>query len=166
MRPRFDDVYFPHALVMDMFRRVLEMTPGPALGVIPDVTAYVASRRTVIAAALRGERAAGDPVDLSEAQLREFEKDELAFVILSVDIKGSTKLQTSTDVQTFAATINALLTEIAELVALFYGHVLKYTGDGLIALLRAADVHHQERRRARLRLLRAAARLRRDQPRA
>jgi adenylate cyclase len=130
---RFDDVYFPHALVMDSFKRVLEMTPGPALGVIPDIAAYVEARRPTITAALRGERAEGDLVDLSEAQLREFERDELAFVILSVDIKGSTRLQTSTDAQTFATTINALLTEIAELVALFHGHVLKYTGDGLIA---------------------------------
>jgi adenylate cyclase len=130
---RFDDVYFPHALVIDMLKRALEMTPGPALEVISDVAEYVASRRPVIAAALRGERAERALVDLSEAQLREFEKDELAFVILSVDIKGSTKLQTSTNLHTFAATINALLTEIAELVALFHGHVLKYTGDGLIA---------------------------------
>lgn len=51
---RFDDVYFPHSLVMDSFRRVLEMTPGPALGVIPDIAAYVESRRPTIAAALRG----------------------------------------------------------------------------------------------------------------
>jgi hypothetical protein len=55
----FDDVYFPHALVMDSFKRVLEMTPGPALGVIPDIAAYVEARRPTITAALRGERAEG-----------------------------------------------------------------------------------------------------------
>jgi class 3 adenylate cyclase len=130
---RFDNVYFPHTLVIDMLKRAMQMTPGPALGVIPDVASYVASRRPVIAAALRGESTGGALVDVSEAQLRAFEQDELAFVILSVDIKGSTKLQTSTDRQTFAVAINALLTEIAELVARFHGHVLKYTGDGLIA---------------------------------
>lgn len=130
---RFDDVYFPHALVMQMLKRALRMKPGPALGVIPDVAAYVASRRTLIAAAVRGKGVGGPLVDLSEAQLHEFETDELAFVILSVDIEGSTRLQASTDRRTFAATITALLTEIAELVALFHGHVLKYTGDGLIA---------------------------------
>ena len=130
---RFDDVYFPHVLVIAMIKEAVQMTPGPALGVIPDVAAYVASRQPEIAAALRGERASGQMVDLAEAQLRAFETDELAFVILSVDIKGSTNLQTSTDRQMFATTITALLTEIAELVALFHGHVLKYTGDGLIA---------------------------------
>jgi hypothetical protein len=36
---RFDNVYFPHALVMDMMKRAMQMTPGPALGVIPDVAA-------------------------------------------------------------------------------------------------------------------------------
>jgi class 3 adenylate cyclase len=130
---RFDNVYFPHALVIDMIKEAMQMTPGPALGVIPDVAAYVGSRRPEIANALRGEGMGDTLVDLSEAQLRAFEKDELAFVVLSVDIKGSTKLQTSTNRQTFAATITALLTEIAELVALFHGHVLKFTGDGLIA---------------------------------
>jgi hypothetical protein len=89
---RFDDVYFPHALVMDSFRRVLQMTPGPALGVIPDAAVHVESRRPTIAAALRGKRADTGLADLSEVQLRDFEKDELAFVILSVDVKGSTKL--------------------------------------------------------------------------
>ena len=130
---RFDDVYFPQALVTDMLRRALEMAPGPALGVIADIAEYAAGRRPAIAAALRGEAANNDLVDFSEAQLREFKKDELAFVILSIDIKGSTNLQTTADTGTFAATINALLTEMSELVALFHGHVLKYTGDGLIA---------------------------------
>jgi len=130
---RFDNVYFPRRLVIDMINEAMQLTPGPELGVIPDIDEYVAARRPEIASALRSKRTTGQPVDLAEAQLRAFEKDELAFVILSVDIEGSTMLQTSTDRQTFAATVNALLTEIAELIARFHGHVLKYTGDGLIA---------------------------------
>ena len=94
---------------MDMLERAMRMTPGPALGVIPDVAAYVASRRPEIAAALRDEGATGELVDLAEAQLRAFETDELAFVILSVDINDSTNLQTSTDRQTFAATIRQVI---------------------------------------------------------
>jgi hypothetical protein len=85
---RFDDYYFPHALVMDMLKRAMSMPRGPGLAVIPNVEAYVTSRRPVIAATLRGEAQAGELVDIAEAQLREFEKDELAFVILSLDIKG------------------------------------------------------------------------------
>jgi class 3 adenylate cyclase len=130
---RFDDVYFPHALVIDMLKQAMNMSQAPPLAVIPNVEAYVASRRPVIAASLQGEARAGEPVDIAEAQLREFEKDELAFVILSVDIEGSTRLQTNSNRRTFARTINTLLTELAELVGLFHGQVLKYTGDGLIA---------------------------------
>lgn len=130
---RVDDVYFDHDLVWDMLRRALQMTPGPLLAVIPDIDAYVASRRGRIAAGLRGKATGEQLRDVSEEQLRQFEKDELAFVILSVDIVGSTKLQTSTNRQMFARTMDVLLTEMAELVARFYGHVLKYTGDGLIA---------------------------------
>ena len=130
---RFDDVYFPHALVMDMVEQAMNMPQPPPLAVIPNVEAYVASRRSVIAASLRGEAEGGEPTDIAEMQLRQFEKDELAFVILSVDIKGSTRLQASSNRRTFARTINTVLTELADLVALFHGHVLKYTGDGLIA---------------------------------
>jgi hypothetical protein len=65
--------------------------------------------------------------------LRAFDKDELVLVIMSVDVKGSTKPQTTADRKTFSRTINALLTEMGELVARFHGHVLMRTGDGLIA---------------------------------
>jgi class 3 adenylate cyclase len=134
---RFDGFRFSYALVIDTLKRAMQMDQSPPLAVIPDVAAYVASRRPQIAAALRGERDGGKLVDLAEERLRQFEKDELAFVILSVDIKGSTKLQTSSDRKTFARTINTFLTEMSELVALFHGHVLKYEGDGLIAYFAA-----------------------------
>jgi len=48
-------------------------------------------------------------------------------------VKGSTRLQTTSNRRTFARTINTVLTELAELVAIFHGQVLRYTGDGLIA---------------------------------
>jgi class 3 adenylate cyclase len=130
---RFDHFYFSEELVRDMLEQALAMEPGPELAVIPDIAAYVAKRRPAIAAALEGEVADGELVDLAETQLRAFAKDELEFAILSVDVVGSTRLQTRTDTQTFARTINSLLGEVSQLVALFHGHVLKYTGDGLIA---------------------------------
>lgn len=130
---RFDGFRFSHAFVIDMLKRALQMEQAAPLAVITDVAAYVASRRPVIAAALRGEQKPRELVDLSEAQLRAFDKDELAFVILSVNIKGSTKLQTTSDRKTFARTINVLLTDMGELVVRFHGHILKHTGDGLIA---------------------------------
>ncbi len=61
---RFDDVYFDHDLVWDMLRRALDMTPGPLLAVIPDIDAYVRSRRSRIAAALGGDADDGALRDL------------------------------------------------------------------------------------------------------
>ena len=131
---RFDNVYFGHDLVWDMLKRALEMTPGPALGVIPDIGAYIASRRPVISSALSGALGDGELIDLAEQQLRQFEKDELAFAIMSVDVVGSTRLKEIVSSQgAYTSMITMLVTEVAELVALFHGHVLKYTGDGLIA---------------------------------
>jgi class 3 adenylate cyclase len=46
---------------------------------------------------------------------------------------GSTGLATSTHPETYARLISVILYELSELVPKFWGHVLKYTGDGLIA---------------------------------
>ena len=51
----------------------------------------------------------------------------------SVRGRRALQMRPGTDRQTFARTIDVVLTEMAELVARFYGHVLKYTGNGLIA---------------------------------
>jgi adenylate cyclase len=130
---RFDKVLFPYALVIDMLKRAVAMKPGLALEVIADIDAYVASRRPLMMAALRGDVAGGELVDLAEENLRQFENDELAFAIMSVDVVGSTKLKETAGPKAYTAMIAMLVTEIAELVALSHGHVLKYTGDGLIA---------------------------------
>jgi class 3 adenylate cyclase len=59
--------------------------------------------------------------------------NELGFAILSLDVVGSTSLATSLEPEQYRSLMNALLFEWSEAVPLFNGHVLKYTGDGLIA---------------------------------
>ncbi|MCX6599962.1 MAG: adenylate/guanylate cyclase domain-containing protein [bacterium] len=71
--------------------------------------------------------------DKSEAFLRSLEKDELGFVIVSLDVVGSTKLATTLDSHAYARVISILLYELSNIIPLFHGHVLKYTGDGFIA---------------------------------
>jgi class 3 adenylate cyclase len=54
-------------------------------------------------------------------------------VILSLDVVGSTKMATSLDPKVYSRMMAVLLAELGELVPLYHGHVLKYTGDGIIA---------------------------------
>ncbi|MEI7482167.1 MAG: adenylate/guanylate cyclase domain-containing protein [Elusimicrobiota bacterium] len=71
--------------------------------------------------------------DKSEEFLRTLEKDKLGFAILSLDVVGSTKLITQLEPAKYNKLVSAMFYEIGSIVPLFHGHVLKYTGDGVIA---------------------------------
>ena len=94
---------------------------------------YVDARRPAIIARLEGKTEAPSFQDKSEEFLESLSVDKLAFVILSVDIVGSTHLATTLDRWTYAKLISIVLFELSEVIPKFHGHVLKYTGDGLIA---------------------------------
>jgi adenylate cyclase len=57
----------------------------------------------------------------------------MRFVILSIDLKGSTKMSQELSLETNAQIISLYLREMALVVEKFNGYVLKYVGDGLIA---------------------------------
>jgi adenylate cyclase len=60
--------------------------------------------------------------------------DRLGFVVLSIDIVGSTAIATSEHGDAYHRLIvPTFLFELSEIVPLFNGFVLKYAGDGLIA---------------------------------
>ena len=61
------------------------------------------------------------------------EGQTLAFAILSIDIVGSTALASRLAPSDYLRLIVSFLHEFSAVVPLFHGHVLKYTGDGLIA---------------------------------
>lgn len=57
----------------------------------------------------------------------------MKFVILTVDLKGSTKMSQQLDSKINAKMITLFTREMASIVNNYHGYVLKYTGDGLIA---------------------------------
>lgn len=100
---------------------------------ISDARAYVDSRKPEIEAKLEGRAERPTFEDKSEAFLASLEKDATDFVILSLDLQGSTTLSQTVAGAEYARAISVILDELAAVVAQFRGHVLKYTGDGLIA---------------------------------
>lgn len=94
---------------------------------------YVQNRIPLIRERLIGNNEAAVFEDKSEAFLQSLAEDRLGFVIMCVDLAGSTKLSTTLELQKYAKLISILLYEISEIIPKFHGHVLKYTGDGLIA---------------------------------
>ena len=125
-------------LSKSMVERMIREAPGlpfdfqnQSLG---DAATYVGNRRDAIRLALKN---AGPNTDsISEAPddfLESRVGDRLAFVILSVDLVGSTSLSTTLPAHQYVQVIKITLYELADLVPRFHGYVLKYTGDGLIA---------------------------------
>lgn len=131
---KFDDVWFPEKEFMESFARQLEGAPiSYQPPNILNARDYVDTRRPKIAARLQGTASEPTFQDKSEEFLESLSVDKLAFVILSVDIVGSTRLATTMAQRTYAKLISVVLFELSEVVPQFHGHVLKYTGDGLIA---------------------------------
>ena len=130
---RFDEVLFPAALVAqlaeDMKGHPITYEPQK----IGDAAKYVESRRPMILSFLKGEQPPPTFADPSDEFLRSLETDKLEFVILSLDLVESTKLATTVSPIDYSRIIQTALFEISQVVPLFYGHVLKYTGDGIIA---------------------------------
>lgn len=130
---KFDNLLFPQ----DVVEKFAEGIKGHPINYEPqrvgDAAAYVRSRRPLIESFLKGRQPPPTFTDLSDEFLRGLEADKLEFVILCLDLVGSTKLATSLSPDEYSRVIQTLLFEIAEVVPLFNGHVLKYTGDGIIA---------------------------------
>jgi class 3 adenylate cyclase len=131
---KLDNVYFaPEVLQQftDQIAQVPVTVEDPKIG---DEERYMQDRQAPIASMLDGEPTEGEFSNKSQEFLEALAGDQLGFVILSVDIVGSTKLATSSGADAFLHLIvPTFLFELGRIVPLFNGHVLTFAGDGLIA---------------------------------
>jgi class 3 adenylate cyclase len=74
-------------------------------------------------------------VDRSEEFLAQLPDGVHGFAVLSVDLVGSTKLSNSLDAVTNARVVSVVLEEIAAVAPYFHAHILKFTGDGVLAYI-------------------------------
>lgn len=130
---KLDAICFPEETVLDLVKQIagkqIQFWPQE----IDDADKYVKSRVTLIQARLRGDEKPSPPEDKSDAFLESLANDKLGFIIICVDIVGSTRLSISLESEKYTRLIDTVLYEISEVVPRFHGYVLKYTGDGLIA---------------------------------
>lgn len=130
---KLDRAYIPLRVLMEGMR-LGKGTPiyyQPPM--IDNAKEYISSRADPIREMLDGKRPAVTFEDKSDEFLASLAVDELGFVIMSVDMVGSTRLASELDGRAYAELIEILLYELSEVVPKFHGHVLKYTGDGFIA---------------------------------
>ena len=130
---KLDDVLFPRKALFDL---VKEMEGCPVYlqpREIENHEQYVQKRAPLIRARLKSEEHIAVSEDKSEAFLEPLTDRKLGFGIMVVDIVGSTKLSTKLNSTKYSKLISTTLFEMSEIIPRFHGHVLKYTGDGLIA---------------------------------
>lgn len=130
---RFDNIAISEEAYHDLAKQITGKPIYYQPSKIDNIEQYIESRLPIINRMLDGIFQPPSFEDKSEEFLKSLSADKLAFVIISLDIVGSTKLATSTDPKTYACLISVILYELSELVPKFWGYVLKYTGDGLIA---------------------------------
>jgi len=131
---RLDNLMFPRKLFMNMIKKAMENMPVQNYQQkIGNAYDYYEKRKPIVKKMINDGNIPEKSEDKSESFLRSLEKDNLNFVIVSLDIVGSTNLSLSIDPKKYAFLISLVLYELSEIVPQFHGHVLKYTGDGLIA---------------------------------
>ena len=100
---------------------------------IDDMGKYLLSRKSSVEAGLMGVPETAPLSDPSAEFLNGIQADQHAFAVMCIDLAGSTKLSQSLEQIKYSRTISTLLSELSAIAYIYQGHVLKYTGDGLIA---------------------------------
>ena len=130
---KLDNTQFPEKLVFEMLQ---EAAKAPRFGqqqIIGNAVEYWEDRKKHIIQELTNREIPKEMSDKSDSFLRRLEVYSLNFVIISFDIVDSTLLSTCLGQEEYAFLISLVLYELSDIVPKFHGHVLKYTGDGLIA---------------------------------
>jgi class 3 adenylate cyclase len=130
---KFDNIYIPE----EVYKKLPEQVKGMPIYFqrqkIDESESYINSRFPLIVNMLKGKESTPTFKDKSNEFLQSLSVDKLSFAIISLDIVKSTKLATEINPNTYTRLISVVLFELSEIIPKFYGHVLKYTGDGLIA---------------------------------
>ena len=100
---------------------------------IDNIVDYIESRVPKIRKFLASSESHYEFKDKSEDFLQSMSNDEMSFVILCIDIFGSTKLSEELSSEQNSKIIQIFSKELAAIVDAYQGFVLKYVGDGLIA---------------------------------
>src|SRR2546427_3886198 len=133
LHDRFEDLYISEEVLFDSLKTLKGKPIHYEPQRIGDVEAYMKSRESFFDRELDGGEPAKNFRDKSEEFLESLTLNKLGFVIVCLDIVGSTRMATNTEPETYARVISSILSEMSEIIPKFNGHVLKYTGDGLIA---------------------------------
>ncbi len=130
---KFEDIQIPE----DVYSKIMSDMKGKGLYYVkPTITSnleYIQNRIPKIQQFLECDESDYESIDKSEDFLNSLTIKEMTFVILCIDLKGSTKLSQYLSLEENSKIIKLFAKEMANIIASYHGYVLKYMGDGLIA---------------------------------
>lgn len=124
--------FFPIEVIADAISRTAGMqfqNLGPE---IDDSLVYIRSRGEAIRRGIQEGQFDLTTRDITDEEMQQFVSDELDFVIVSIDLVGSTKLSQSVEPRAFANITATYSSEVAKLCQLLHGRPLKFMGDGVL----------------------------------
>ena len=118
--------------IADLIERASVMTVQDLRPLIEDSDAYIAGRTDEIRRGI--EQGHVDPVlrDATDEERRQDVANKTKFVVMSLDLIGSTKLSQAVDGETYANLIATYSSEVAKMCYRFHGRPLKFMGDGAL----------------------------------
>lgn len=130
---KFDNFFFSMETLKETLSQAIEKPIYYSPHKIENADKYIAERIKEIKQFFAPRNEPFGCKDASEEFLEKLEKDKMKFVILSIDLEGSTKMSQQLSAELNADIISLFLREMTLIVDKFNGYVLKYVGDGLIA---------------------------------
>ena len=103
------------------------------LDAVVNIDSIIKSAQMEMRKSLRGEMEFNISTEDSQDILAKVSGLKVTFVILHIDIVGSTKLSMTLPVDKMAAIVRAFTHEMSLIVAAYGGYVLKYLGDAIMA---------------------------------
>lgn len=132
---KFDQCFFPEELVNKVHKNIKGLPIYHSPSKIDDADKYILDRikNTINFFEKKDDNLNKEILPDSKDLLTDLDNVEMDFVILSIDLKDSTKISQELTPELNAQVISLFLSEMTLLIDKFNGYVLKYTGDGLLA---------------------------------
>ena len=130
---KYDNILCPEKVFYDLSRQLVNHRISLQTQEMDDIQTCAEFSKPFIEKVLKGHKIITRLEDKSEEFLQSLESDELTFAIISLDVVGSTALSISLEPSIYANLISVILWKLSAIIPKYHGHVLKYTGDGLIA---------------------------------
>lgn len=131
---KFDDNYYPEKFLYKLHENMTGLPIYYSPSKIDDADSYILERIEVTKDFFdKKENLLSNSKEELEEFLVDLENEKLNFVVLSIDLKDSTKMSQELSVELNAQIISLFISEMTLIITKFNGFRLKPVGDGLIA---------------------------------